>query len=290
MIIIASEHISLSFQYYSRIIYRDRLIVLNSHKSKDVLPRSDKTALTNKFTKSIFNIVSLATVLSIKPEKSTAKVFFDTDVYGDKELKIATVNKIKQKLRNAILQDISIAPDLLKIAISDALGFDISSQDGGLDGSILFELEKEENNSFKKTVDVILNIKKDMQRTNTVSFADLVAFGGAEAMETIGSGRVTVQVGRFDSKKENKVNSVIPWTTINNDGQDLSQKINLIKDAFKFSGIDPKDIVLLIGAIGEVDRVVQETKESLSNKKLSEDEDDEEFEAQPFVPTTFGKQ
>ena len=74
-----------------------------------------------------------------------AKVYFDTDTYGDKELKIATVNKMKQKLRNAILEDNSLGPDLLKLAINDALSYDVKTEEGGPDGSIQFELEREEN-------------------------------------------------------------------------------------------------------------------------------------------------
>lgn len=35
-----------------------------------------------------------------------------------------------------------------------------------------------------------------------------------------------------------------------------------------------------------MERIVQETKETTLSK--SEEDDEEEFEAQPFVPTTFG--
>ena len=83
-------------------------------------------------------------VTSLAPP-ALAKVYFDTDTYGDKELKIATVNKMKQKLRNAILADNSLGGDLLKLAINDALSYDAKTEDGGPDGSIQFELEREEN-------------------------------------------------------------------------------------------------------------------------------------------------
>ena len=83
-------------------------------------------------------------VTSLAPP-ALAKVYFDTDTYGDKELKIATVNKMKQKLRNAILEDNELGADLLKLAINDALSYDAKTEEGGPDGSIQFELEREEN-------------------------------------------------------------------------------------------------------------------------------------------------
>jgi hypothetical protein len=46
-------------------------------------------------------------------------VAFDPDRYGDKELKIATVNKLKQKLRNAIAGDLSLAVAFVRLAIND---------------------------------------------------------------------------------------------------------------------------------------------------------------------------
>ena len=159
--------IPLSNCFQSRIVNRHLTKSLNL-LNQDGIPQSVNFIIKNKIM-SILKVISLSTIISsMNVDTSFAKVYFDTDVYGDKELKIATVNKIKQKLRNAILQDITIAPDLLKLAITDALGYEITSQDGGLDGSIVFELDKDENKALKKAVDVILSIKKDLQRTNTV--------------------------------------------------------------------------------------------------------------------------
>lgn len=38
-------------------------------------------------------------------------------------MKIATINKLKQKLRDAINKDNSVAPCMLELAINDALGY-----------------------------------------------------------------------------------------------------------------------------------------------------------------------
>ena len=173
---------------------------LNSQKSNDDLGPPNFELLTerSRLAQRVKPIISLALasltaglMTDSRFGRANAKVFFDTDVYGDKELKIATVNKIKQKLRNAILQDISVAPDLLKLAINDALGYDFITTSGGPDGSIVYEMDCPENKGLEKALAVVLQIKKDLQRTNTVSLADIVAFGGAEALETVGCGRVT---------------------------------------------------------------------------------------------------
>lgn len=209
----------------------------------------------------------------------SAKTYFDITVYGDKELKIATVNKLKQKLRNAILQDISIAPALLRLALNDALGYDVNTEDGGADGSIQFEMNRPENSDLSKAQDVINSVKKDLLRTNVVTLSDVIAFAGSEALEAVGSNRIVVQVGRFDTNKENKKSSIIPWNDLSN--------VNAIKEAFISTGLDAKDIALLFGALGELERIIDETKAS-SKEQESEDEDDRPLDEEPFVPVTFG--
>ena len=163
---------------------------------------------------------------------------------------IATVNKIKQKLRNAILTDPAIAPPLLELAISDALGYDFKSGSGGQDGSILFEVPDEGAEDLKKAIKTLQSIQKELQRTNTVTFGDLVAFGGAEALESTGCSRVTVQLGRYEIKTPNPDAKLLPWGALSN-GE--------VKEAFAKSGFDPQRIALLLGALGEVKRVVAET-------------------------------
>jgi hypothetical protein len=222
-------------------------------------------------------IAAIPYLSSIK--STSAKTYFDITVYGDKELKIATVNKLKQKLRNAILKDPSIACDFMKIAINDALGFDSSSLAGGQDGSIQYELSRPENAGFEKAIDAINVVKKELQRTNTLSFGDVVAYAGSEALEAVGCSRIIVQVGRFDANKENTKTKIVPWNDLSDPGA--------VKEAFLSSGLDAKDIALLFGALGEINRIVTETKKAKSNSS-DDDEDDESSDEEPFVPVTFG--
>jgi hypothetical protein len=247
----------------------------------NILPTSGKQLLTNAFSKGAYRAILLGGFGSIiQPRAADARVYFDTDVYGDKELKIATVNKIKQKLRNAILEDPSVAPQLLQLSINDALGFNALTQEGGPDGSIQFEMaESGPNAGLEKAVGVLMKIKKELARTNTAGFGDLCAFGGAEALETAGCSRMIVQVGRFDAKAANDVSGAIDWR---------APTSSSVTQAFETAGLEPRDIAVLLGSIGELKRVVTETLIEKSKKTNEEDEDDAEFEEQPFVPTTFG--
>lgn len=251
-----------------------------------------RTASTPKTTREFFQrevartafqaAVLTAAVALPSSQAAQARVYFDTDVYGDKELKIATVNKIKQKLRNAILEDAELAPQLLQLSLSDALGFQSSNQEGGPDGSIQFKIGDGKGVGLEKGIAALMKIKKELQRTNTVAFADLCAFGGAEALETAGCGRMIVQVGRFDAKAAGT--AVPPELSIDWRAPDA----NILRTRFENSGLDARDLAVLIGSLGEVKRVVAETLEAKANEGSNEDEDDAEFEAQPFVPTTFG--
>lgn len=60
---------------------------------------------------------------------ASAAVYVDPDRYGDKELKSATVNRLRQTIRDVLLKDATLAPCLLKIAIYDALRYNASTNE-----------------------------------------------------------------------------------------------------------------------------------------------------------------
>ena len=175
------------------------------------------------------------------------------------------------------MQDVLLAPALLELAILDALGYNTETDEGGQDGSILFELTDNSSKYLVKASDTLQTIKKELLRTNTVSYSDLVAFGGGEALETVGCGRVTVQVGRFDAKTANKLLQSTELST---------SSASDIKSSFLRSGLTAQQIALLLGALGEVNRIASETYTAQQNAVSNNDDDDED--EQPFVPTTFG--
>ena len=52
---------------------------------------------------------------------------------------------------------------------------------------------------LKKVASVLQESQRALSRTNALTFADLVAISGAEAIEAIGGPEMTVQLGRTDS-------------------------------------------------------------------------------------------
>ena len=246
----------------------------NNNNNNNIVPNNQNDIYRKELTKSAITTFSTILLTLGTKKQVNAKTYFDTDVYGDKELKIATLNKMKQKLRNAIQENPLLAPKFLQLSIIDALGYDFKSEDGGPDGSIKFELEKEENKDLIEASNVLEKIRNDLKRTNTVGYADLVSFGGGEALESCGCPRTTVQVGRFDSKGPNK--KVFNF----NDNT---------AESFYQAGLEPKDVALLIGALGEVQRIAQATVDFRANKKSNDEDEDEDDNWQGNVPSTFGR-
>lgn len=80
-----------------------------------------------------------------------------------------------------------------------------------------------------------------------------------------------VQVGRFDAKTANAAAATtrpaIDWEAPTGDS---------VREAFAAAGLGPREAALLLGSLGEMNRVVAEA----ASKKGREtnDEDDEEFE------------
>jgi hypothetical protein len=66
-------------------------------------------------------VSSAAVALAVAPSEAT--VYFEIDRYGDKELKLGTVSKIRQAWRNKMLESPELAPAILSLAITDALGY-----------------------------------------------------------------------------------------------------------------------------------------------------------------------
>lgn len=263
-----------SFQQQNQVIKKKISLSKLYNNNDKVTPSNQNDIYRKEVRKSAITTLSTMLVALGKSQNVYAKTYFDTDVYGDKELKIATLNKMKQKLRNAIQEDPLLAPKFLQLAICDALGYDFKSEDGGPDGSIKFELEKEEYKDLLAASNVLEKIRNDLKRTNTVGYADLVSFGGGEALESCGCPRTIVQVGRFDSKGPNKK---------------VFNFVENTAEAFYQSGLEPKDVALMIGALGEVQRIAQATVDYRANKKSNDDDEDEDDNWQGNVPSTFGR-
>eukprot|EP00636_Phaeomonas_parva_P015164 CAMPEP_0118864358 /NCGR_PEP_ID=MMETSP1163-20130328/8961_1 /TAXON_ID=124430 /ORGANISM="Phaeomonas parva, Strain CCMP2877" /LENGTH=359 /DNA_ID=CAMNT_0006798471 /DNA_START=109 /DNA_END=1188 /DNA_ORIENTATION=- len=215
----------------------------------------------------------LSLPLLVQPQAVGATVYLDPDRYGDKELKIGTVKSIKQQLRNAILRDPTVASGFLELAILDALSYDADTGKGGLDGSVVLALGAEgADPRLQNALLALLACKKNLQRTKEVTLADLIAFGGGEAIESTGGPVSLVQIGRFDKKADSSALKGIPESPV---------------AAFKRAGLTAREAALLIGAIGEVAMATRGVKGTMALADEEADDEDEPDEGD-VIPSSFG--
>lgn len=135
----------------------------------------------------------LFTVGLVSSPIAAAATVIDIQRYGDKELKIATINKLKQLLRNSLLQTPAQASPFLKLALADSLTFNSMTREGGPDGAIQFDSGALENNpELASALLELKRIKKQLAKTTEVSLADVLQLAGAEAIEACGGPRIQV--------------------------------------------------------------------------------------------------
>ncbi|KAK9757700.1 hypothetical protein RND81_01G180500 [Saponaria officinalis] len=68
-----------------------------------------------------------------------------------------------------------------------------------MNGSISYELERPENNGLKKSLKILEEAKNQLDVREPVSWADLIAVAGAEAVSICGGPVIPVRLGRLDS-------------------------------------------------------------------------------------------
>lgn len=212
-----------------------------------------------------------------------AAVYADPDRYGDKELKIGTVNRLRQNFRDAMLQDPSIAPMFVKVAIQDALTYNAETEQGGPDGSIVADILSDKIPSLsglKPAALVLDDLYKKIKRSTEVTMADLVGFAGAEAIESFGGPRIPIQLGKLEPKVANKA------STSSTNYPDLCSKSagTEVVDAFLKSGLTEREVAILYGALGSIEKEAQAYKK----EEDEEQEPNEMGDVDIFVPSSFG--
>jgi len=199
---------------------------------------------------------------------SVAAVSIDPERYGDKELLVAALNKIRQAIGNVCAEKPELLPSLLLLTISDALSYQKDSDKGGIDGSIRFELERESNAGLKAAADAVTEIRSGLLRTTQASYADVLALAGAEAIEVAGGPRCLVQIGREDAKapEDEGLRAGFSWD---------SASATTLRSAFGGSGLSAQDIVALLGAVGTLKQTATRLrKEKAASAADAPDDDD----------------
>lgn len=190
--------------------------------------------------------------------------------------------EVKQNVRNVLTKNPELLPYFFSMTLHDALTFDPETRDGGPNGSLRFEFDREANAALKDAHEAISGIQS-LQREN-MSYADTCAFAGAVAVEVTGGPRIVIQLGREDAKMadpEGKSGLYRPGAPASD-----------LREAFDAAGLDgTRDVVLFHGAIGSLNDIGQNRASKLRSESIDEDDfgSDDLDSVGEFDDVTYGK-
>ncbi|OIW15009.1 hypothetical protein TanjilG_24118 [Lupinus angustifolius] len=141
---------------------------------------------------------------------------------------------IKQELRKVLSK--AKAAGVLRLVFHDAGTFQLDDNTGGMNGSIIYELERSENAGLKKSV--LQKAKTEIDVIQQVSWADMIAVAGAEAVELCGGPPIQVSLGRVDSLGTDPEGK-LPEESLGASG---------LKKCFRRMGFSTQELVALSGA------------------------------------------
>ncbi|KAG0586604.1 hypothetical protein KC19_2G103000 [Ceratodon purpureus] len=127
---------------------------------------------------------------------------------------------------------------VLRLAFHDAGTFDSSDNSGGMNGSILFELERPESAGLQRPIKVLQKVKRELDLAFPVSWADLIAVAGAAAVAECDGPVIPVKLGRLDSSGPDPEGKMPEETLSASD----------LKQAFQSKGFTTQELVVLSGA------------------------------------------
>ncbi|CAM6104003.1 unnamed protein product [Calypogeia fissa] len=145
-----------------------------------------------------------------------------------------------EKIRSEITKAVSKgkAAGVLRLAFHDAGAFNLGTKQGGMNGSIIYELERPESTGLKRSVRVLEKVKTALEPEFSVSWADLIAVAGAESVAICGGPKINVNLGRLDS------------LTPDPEGQMPEETLSAteLKHTFQQKGFSTQEMVVLSGA------------------------------------------
>ncbi|PPS17927.1 hypothetical protein GOBAR_AA02646 [Gossypium barbadense] len=146
------------------------------------------------------------------------------------------------------------AAGVLRLVFHDAGTYEMDENSGGMNGSIVYELERPENAGLKKSLKalsmylyVLEKAKKEIEAIQfrcgfsfplLVSWADMIAVGGAEAVSVCGGPKIPVTLGRLDSGEPDPEGKM-PEESLDASG---------LKQCFRRKGFSTQELVALSGA------------------------------------------
>ncbi|KAJ8643149.1 hypothetical protein MRB53_004897 [Persea americana] len=130
------------------------------------------------------------------------------------------------------------APGVLRLVFHDAGTYDMDENSGGMNGSIIYELDRPENAGLNKSVKILEKARSEVDKIRPVSWADMIAMAGAEAVLLCGGPVIPVQLGRIDSMVPDPEGR-LPLESLN---------ASSLKKCFLKKGFSTQELVALSGA------------------------------------------
>ncbi|XP_059658152.1 putative L-ascorbate peroxidase 6 isoform X2 [Cornus florida] len=143
---------------------------------------------------------------------------------------------IKEEVRKVLSK--GKAAGVLRLVFHDAGTFDMDENSGGMNGSIVYELDRSENAGLKKSLKILEKAKSEVDILQQVSWADMIAVAGAEAVSLCGGPKIPVRFGRVDSMIPD------PEGKLPQESLDASA----LKQCFQRKGLSTQELVALSGA------------------------------------------
>ncbi|KAL2518024.1 putative L-ascorbate peroxidase 6 [Abeliophyllum distichum] len=130
------------------------------------------------------------------------------------------------------------AAGLLRLVFHDAGTFDKDDKTGGMNGSVVYEVDRPENAGLKKSLKILEKAKSQVDAVEPVSWADMIAVAGAEAIFVCGGPKIPVQLGRLDAKMPDPEGKL----------PEESLDAVALKQCFERKGFTTQELIALSGA------------------------------------------
>ncbi|GAB2284918.1 hypothetical protein Dimus_019371 [Dionaea muscipula] len=163
-----------------------------------------------------------------------------------KESAIVEYQFIKEELNKVLSK--GNAAGVLRLVFHDAGTFESNNSSGtvmgkgfflcGMNGSILYELDRPENQGLKKSLKLLEKAKSVVDARQSVSWADIISIGGAEAVSLCGGPNIRIRLGRLDSVVPDPKGR-LPEESLDAYG---------LKQCFERKGFSTQELVALSGA------------------------------------------
>lgn len=202
------------------------------------------------------------TTTTANPTPASARVFLDPAMYGDQELRVSAVDSLRESVRRALLQKPGLTPYFFELALLDSLSYDVETNGGGPDGSIIKAVFSSKDTdvhtkNLQECANVLIDAKKNLKKLSSITIADAVALAGAEAVNAVGGPVLPTQLGRTDASSKASIPASMP--PLNLFTGDIDNEI--VTDTFRTAGLTEREMTALLGCLLSIDSIEKATPE-----------------------------